>query len=616
MADLVTRLKLDDKQFRDNIAKSKKEVQMFKNAGSNILGTLTKMGTALGVAASVGEGFNKMMSSSQTFGDKANEAIAGAKGAVTEFFYALGTGDFNNFLSGMGKMIEKAKQAQAALDQLGNTKISYQFVRSESRREVATAKTQANNLELSKEERQAGFDAWGKGLNKMQKDVKVYEGEVINAVKALALENTKLVDISIADIKRMARLDIKAPSFRKDEKEKLSKQYEEYLEKQKVLARERGKSYVINGKILTYAQRENELAKKYKDAILFNNLLVRKNDDEWGSIVARMQEADNATEEMGSQIEEYNNALRGFKKEAGKTITTTVKVVAEEGSLAKLEEELKDLKAKFKLAVDEESRKKLDKAIAEKENEIHTITFRAKFEKPELPKDDKSDLKVEMPKLDKIEIPKLNNVKPINNEVLSSITQYSDAIGNLTGVLGSFNTAQEASAVSVLQWASSSMSAIANMIQVIQTFQAAQVAAAATDAATTTAQVANSSVKIAANTAEGASEAGKQAAKTPVVGWLMIAGAVAAALAAFASIPKFAKGGIFQGGKTFGDMNIARVNSGEMILNNSQQRNLWNLLDGTTTATSNKLGGSVEFKIKGNELVGVLNNYSKKLSRR
>ena len=42
---------------------------------------------------------------------------------------------------------------------------------------------------------------------------------------------------------------------------------------------------------------------------------------------------------------------------------------------------------------------------------------------------------------------------------------------------------------------------------------------------------------------------------------------------------------------------------GEMILNRTQQKRLSNILDGT--------GGEVNFKIRGKDLVGVINNYSK-----
>ena len=46
-----------------------------------------------------------------------------------------------------------------------------------------------------------------------------------------------------------------------------------------------------------------------------------------------------------------------------------------------------------------------------------------------------------------------------------------------------------------------------------------------------------------------------------------IAAGIAAVVAAFAMIGSFADGGIIGGNTTLGDMNIARVNKGEMILN-------------------------------------------------
>lgn len=75
----------------------------------------------------------------------------------------------------------------------------------------------------------------------------------------------------------------------------------------------------------------------------------------------------------------------------------------------------------------------------------------------------------------------------------------------------------------------------------------------------------------------------------------------------------FAEGGIVGGSSLVGDRLIARVNSGEMILNGRQQRNLFNLLDdgGSTSNT----GGQVEFKISGSTLKGVLRNYDNKMSK-
>ena len=60
-----------------------------------------------------------------------------------------------------------------------------------------------------------------------------------------------------------------------------------------------------------------------------------------------------------------------------------------------------------------------------------------------------------------------------------------------------------------------------------------------------------------------------------------IATAVGGVLAAFAAIPKFNDGGIVGGTSTYGDKILARVNSGELILNQRQQKALDGMLDQT-----------------------------------
>lgn len=76
-------------------------------------------------------------------------------------------------------------------------------------------------------------------------------------------------------------------------------------------------------------------------------------------------------------------------------------------------------------------------------------------------------------------------------------------------------------------------------------------------------------------------------------------------------IPKFADGGVFQGHSNLGDMNLARVNGGEMILNGSQQERLFRMLNSNGGYNSSP-EGNVTFRIEGSQLVGVLSNYQKK----
>jgi len=74
--------------------------------------------------------------------------------------------------------------------------------------------------------------------------------------------------------------------------------------------------------------------------------------------------------------------------------------------------------------------------------------------------------------------------------------------------------------------------------------------------------------------------------------------------AIMASAIPFATGGIVGGTSYTGDKILARVNSGELILNQQQQNKLLN--DGGSNGS-----GTVKFRIEGKDLVGTIANYTK-----
>lgn len=100
--------------------------------------------------------------------------------------------------------------------------------------------------------------------------------------------------------------------------------------------------------------------------------------------------------------------------------------------------------------------------------------------------------------------------------------------------------------------------------------------------------------------------------------WVWIA-ATAAGLAVMAStisqLQSFSQGGIFQGSKTVGDHNLARVNSGEMILTKTQQGNLFRILDNNTAGLGGNGVGVSSVRVKGSDLYLALSNYSKVQSK-
>jgi len=130
------------------------------------------------------------------------------------------------------------------------------------------------------------------------------------------------------------------------------------------------------------------------------------------------------------------------------------------------------------------------------------------------------------------------------------------------------------------------------------------------------AMIAMSRMLVIAKQAEALASAIASAAATPWPANIpAIASAVGTVVSMFASIPKFANGGIFTGGSYVGDSNLARVNNGEMILNTTQQSRLWRMLDSPMMATPTTTSGNVEFRIQGQQLVGLLKNYDSKMAK-
>lgn len=200
-------------------------------------------------------------------------------------------------------------------------------------------------------------------------------------------------------------------------------------------------------------------------------------------------------------------------------------------------------------------------------------------------------------------------------------------------------TSSISAVISTINEAMGAYEAISDVVQLFgeisEASAAKKVAADATEIASdstkTALSTANSQVEIANNQQEQMSDLAsvgtKQAsaiasatasgAKLPFPANLAaIAAGIAAVVAAFAMISSFADGGIIGGNTTLGDMNIARVNKGEMILNGTQQKRLFSILDGAASASPNNItSGNVKFEIKGSTLVGVLKNHNSKMNK-
>lgn len=335
---------------------------------------------------------------------------------------------------------------------------------------------------------------------------------------------------------------------------------------------------------------------------------------------------------MGSYqaLEDELNKLNKELKLTPETDTTKIEEL--KGKIAELTEK-KDafaIKLGIKEPKKEEAKKWAEGSIASIKDEISKLDDRLLNENLELPV--RIKLIAEKDALQK-QVDKLTNAgKPEEKKETPFQTfkgNAEDIIGGfegIDGVVNSFESLSKAIAdganawdvfMGVVQTASSILNGVASTIQAVTTItELLGTTTAATTAVTTAAatqEVANSSMVVGAKSGEAIAGATASGAKMPFpLNLIAIAAGVAAVVGALAMISGgFADGGIIGGNSFHGDKMLARVNAGEMILNQKQQANLFNMLNSGAGSS----GGTVEFKISGSQLKGVLNNYNSKMNK-
>ena len=182
-----------------------------------------------------------------------------------------------------------------------------------------------------------------------------------------------------------------------------------------------------------------------------------------------------------------------------------------------------------------------------------------------------------------VEEPKTDNWDKFNNAMANTST-----IAN--SLFNTFKEGSEITVASVLQMVATTLPAIGSLISAISALTAAEAVEAGVAATGKAVSTSKHWIEaIAAVASLGA----------------VVASAISAA--SKPNIQKFADGGVVGGSSFTGDRIPAMVNSGEMILNKTQQARLFKIANGGAPE-----GNAVTFHISGSDLVGVLNNNNRK----
>lgn len=605
LSDLVVKMTLNTKEFSGDINAAKKQIHELQvatknagdfvnNLGGNLLKGAAKFAGWAGAGMAAKEGLEKFMRAGQTTSDWIDREVAAWSGTFDEFFRSLNNGSVAGFVSNMLQVAESIRQATTAADAFADAKASMNVISLkydvEQRKILELIKRNKDNPALVKalqgqlrqleedrkkslsgvvEQKQVSVDAdilakfvepmkagvaglGGKTLDKILQSQKTTLTELMSIFQSETLNS---FDAALKEAKALAGKTMgtmQVQSYGMYGSQVQTKQYEKSILTDQDISNFKNKWGFSIADIIKYSELADDVRNSLRNAI---------------QELYALQKSEFEFNERNTEI--FNIGKIGTTGAGGKKATAKVYAEGQLGyydqEISKKRKELQEATTAVGIATIQEEIRKLEFARDALLNAAGLKTISGKL----------SPVTVNSTKIDKKNLP-----VPESNYELPQPPDYTNAVqglGAMGDMMRSFSDLTNEGATAWLNWAGSALNALRG---VFMAFQSTTMAGAAS----------------------GAASAGP-------FGWLTIPAAIATALAAFMTIPKFESGGIVGGASYTGDKILARLNSREMVLNTAQQSKLWGMLN-----NGNNGGGTVQFEIKGSTLVGVLNNYNSRRS--
>lgn len=573
MSDAIVRLLLNTQGFDGNLKKSKNEISRFSDFMAGAGETVAKFAGGLGAAMTVGEAFNKTLQSSQVLGDMTASTMQAAKESVDQFFYSIGNGEFSSFLSGLDEIIQKAKEAYAAMDQLGNTKISYGYFSSKNEAQIQEAQYVAKNKFAPLEERVKAFGDWRKALEQQKQINETLRSDLMSAItKSVESEiGTGKIKVGFEDVEMALKIDVTDPAKRGELKERYSNSYNAYQARKEYLTKAR-KGASDEARIEGIDKELAELDNIYKETIIVNAMLNKYKDEELSNIAAMASEYQKTSSALNSISREYNETANEFNN-ANKAIKGFVAVASLEGYKVYTGEtgDKKPIRGKSESTDFRMASFNAENWANEEAKGLHNA-LRKKIESGE-------KIKIVPIEVDLDEIDIVDEIQdPLKDAQIKKAEEYTKTIQGIGYAMEGVNSIAQASGNQTVGFITETFSSIAQMI-------------------------------ISLNSLAVANGVANAAALPFPANLAAIATVVSTIAGIFSSLPKFADGGIIGGSSFFGDKMIARVNSGEMILNQSQQGRLFQMINSGNSGGTVKVDG--EARVQGKAMYIAIRNYMK-----
>ena len=626
--DFRTIITADNSQFVSSVNKAERSFSKFTNkcekdgasfgkldgVFKSVGGSVAKFAGGLGIALTAGESFNKAMRSVQTTSDLLDNNINAAKDTVDAFFRSLASGDWNVFNDGVLTTFRNLRDLSTMMDELADKKLSLSFIRTEDMRDIerfeqiAKDTSKGQGLRIDAAQNMQGVI---NHLNKKTKETIDYQMDVLN--KQYASKSGLKIDTK--DLEYF----VKNTNFSGDLTSQANEAYKKFVELDKKVkqltytaydARNTGISNDEYQRLLQEARKTRDLFAEQNDFLIKQGWLTEENDAARQQTVKTLIDQLNLEKEIYSLQKRADETMRGVRTSVSPKQTGTGgnKTEPIKGSIEELDKQLSEWRKKFNQATTQEARLAATKAIQEISGKKAEITLKVKVEyeygeegeeafKKQLEGGRIKGSEAKKPIISKTMKFPMESIKGINDgikgassEAIKSNYDYADSLGAIGNMMSFVSQLTNEGAVSWLSYASNIIQAVGQALPQLSALATKNASVAATGAAASVSSI-------------------------PVVGWVMAGTAVASVIAAMTNIPKFANGGIVPGNLYSGDRVPAMVNSGEMILNRSQQGRLFNILNSKGGANGKDVRVTGEVVVSGEQMRILLANTDRKLRR-
>ena len=583
------------KQFQSDLEKSAGGFQRFGSLANSAAGLVGKLAGGLGIAMGAFEVFDKAINSNAQLQGKWQTMMGTGKTVTDQFFSSLYSGDWTVFNEGIEKAIDNAEAYITAyrntMKMLQSTATSYERI-----------DAQKNQLESIVEDDTRSLDERRKAQAELDKillmgvaDIREASTILNNTLNQMIQTNAGSNRYINADNAQSTILELYNPYS------SIRKELEEYRKVRDMSADTFANSFRA-GDLTYYYQRQDAKA-EYSQ---YTEAQKQRNDELLRLVDSMNEEVFNSFKELFDQINDLNDKAGTWEKdrfgardeilsaqeELDKAASEAINKAAKdkeniipEGSILELQKKISDLTTSFQKAADDGTRAGLQKAISEAQTQLEMMQLRANNTTLSVPGIGKTTGRNPTEDIKSGYI----SVKPIEAETIQANYDYADSLNAIGSMMSSVSNITNEGAAGWLRYASSLVGSISSAIPALRQLYTA-----------------NQAVAIAEGT--------KSAASTPVIGWITAIGAIGSMIAAFATIPKFANGGIIPGNMFSGDRVPVLANSGEMILNRTQQGYLFNMLQSRGYRKNDEIS-TVRFEIGYDKLIGVLNNGNRKARR-